>query len=134
MKYKGKGRLGVVVYIWVMFFFVCLAIAASLWLRMHNFRRRNENGWQSISFQETKPSQLSNAVQGLMATAGGVYLSLVMLVSFLKINVPSVINMEFLYASFDLTVDPLALTAILLAIIEPVFIKLIALIRKIDFL
>jgi hypothetical protein len=122
---------------WAVFFFIFVAAGVSVWLRM-DYRRVNAvNGHpaSSVYFQDTKPSQLSSAVQGLMATAGGVYLSLVMIVSFLKINIPQIINVELLReAPPDLTVDPLALVSMMLAIMEPFVLKLALFIRKIDFL
>jgi len=139
MKYKRQGE-EIAIYNFAILFFICLAIAASICLRMNYRRASLESSWQdsSVSFHETKPSRLSNAVQGLMATAGGVYLSLVMLVSFLKINLPQIISIEFFRgyapkAPVDLTVDPLALISITLAIIEPVIIRMIAFIRRINF-
>ena len=96
--------------LWGSILFLCLVLAGSIWLRMHRFRQ----SWDST---ETKPSPLSFAVQELVATAGGIYLALVMLVSFLKITIPSTISIA------ELTLDPLASISIGLAIIQPFFCK-----------
>jgi hypothetical protein len=67
---------------------------------------------------ESKASPLSIAVQEIVATAGGIYLSLVMVVSFLKLDLPDKISMLGIF------LDPLAFTSILLAIIQPLFFNL----------
>ena len=106
---------------------------------MRMMRLSAENDFSSFHVQETKPSQLSNAVQGLVATAGGVYLSLIMVVSFLKINLPQVIDIGIFAGFFglargsptEISFDPLALVAISLAIIEPIAARIFNLSKKI---
>jgi hypothetical protein len=66
---------------------------------------------------DPRPSPFSNAVQELVATAGGVYLSLVMIVSFLKLELPERITISIL------AFDPLAMTAIGVAVIQPLISK-----------
>ena len=58
------------------------------------------------------------AVQEIVATAGGVYLSLIMLISFLKIDLPPTVSYE------GIKVDPTALISIALAIVQPLFLRL----------
>lgn len=86
------------------------AILVSVWLRMRQYRHSFELNEQSL-----RQSPLSMALQELVGTAGGVYLSIVMLVSFLKIDLPQ--TLEVLEISFD----PLALFAILSAIVQPLW-------------
>lgn len=58
-------------------------------------------------------SPLSEAVQQLVGIAGGIYLSLVMLISFLGVTPPAQI------CFLDMLLDPLALLSILLACLQP---------------
>ena len=81
-------------------------IAASIYLRMRHYR-------SSLGDMEPKASPLSVAVQDMVGTAGGVYLSLVMLVSFLKIDLPGRVYL------LGIGVDPTALLAIALAVVQP---------------
>ena len=83
----------------------------SLWLRVA--RHRN-------SLDELTPiaSPLALAVQELVATAGGLYLSIVMLISFLKIDLPEKVTL------YTIALDPLALLSMGLAIIQPFFFRL----------
>lgn len=102
-------------YSWMILVLIILAVLGSLWLRVCCLRANFDGASPQI---EPKPSPVSNAVQDLVSTAGGVYLSLVMIVSFLKIELPERI------AITTISFDPLAMTAIVVAIIQPVFSKL----------
>lgn len=93
---------------------IIILIIWSLWARVALYRI-NSNNLEQINI---KPSPLSQAVQDLIATAGGVYLSIIMLVSFLRIDTPERINF------FMVSVDPIALLALTLAVIQPILIKL----------
>lgn len=88
-----------------------LILPVSLWLRVCWFRQQSEN-------MEVRVSPLSLAVQELLATAGGIYLSLVMLISFLKIDIPEKTVI------FGIGFDPLPCFAIVLAIIQPLFLRI----------
>lgn len=92
--------------------FLLLFLAGlSLWLKLRCYR-------ESIGGVDTKASPLSLAVQELVATAGGVYLAMLALTSFLKLDMPERVSL------LQAAVDPLALTAIGLAIIQPVVIRI----------
>lgn len=86
-------------------------IGLSLWLRIGHYR-------DSVAGVETRSSPVAAAVQELVATAGGVYLAVVALTSFLKLDMPDRVNL------MAVSVDPLAVTAIILAVIQPVFTRL----------
>ncbi|MDT8901353.1 hypothetical protein [Anaeroselena agilis] len=86
-------------------------IVLSLWLRVR-FNR------DSVAGVETKSSPVALAVQELVATAGGVYLAIVALTSFLKLDMPDKVSL------MAVAVDPLAVTAIVLAIVQPLFSRL----------
>lgn len=91
---------------------LCVVISWSIWMRMCRCRSNANN-------VEAKSSPLSIAVQEIVATAGGIYLSLVMVVSFLKLDIPEKVSM------LNISLDPLAFLAILLAIIQPLFFNLL---------
>lgn len=78
----------------------------SLWLRVRQHR-------DDIFGIETKSSPVSLAVQELVATAGGVYLAMLALTSFLKMDMPDKVSLA------QVAVDPLALASIGLAIVQP---------------
>ena len=61
-------------------------------------------------------SPMSRAIQATVGYAGGIYMTLVMLASFLQVEVPQkvIITNEF-------RVEPLAFIAVILALIQPFF-------------
>lgn len=63
--------------------------------------------------QEPIASAISLALGEILAIAGGIYLSLVMLVSFLDLSVP-----EKIYLG-NVSCEPLAFIALVLALIQP---------------
>ncbi len=103
----------------------CLAVTFLLVLsvrqRLVNLELK-ERAWDG---SETKSSPLSNALTGLIGTAGGIYLSLAMLISFMELNVPSKVNV------FSIGLEPLAAISFALAIIQPFLIRLWYLRKKI---
>lgn len=82
------------------------ALAYSLWLRTDRMRQEAQVA--------PKGSPLSQAIQELIAVAGGIYLSLVMLASFLKLTLPDKVEIG------ALAFDPLALAAVGCAALQPV--------------
>ncbi|VBB08037.1 Hypothetical protein LUCI_3302 [Lucifera butyrica] len=99
-------------YGWSALIIILCGTLWSLWVRADRFRHSAEQ-------TDTKASPFSIALQELVATAGGVYLSFIMLVAFLKLEIPDKILL------FQVAFDPLALTALGIAIIQPLFIKFI---------
>ncbi|HMM21619.1 MAG TPA: hypothetical protein PKA10_12950 [Selenomonadales bacterium] len=97
------------VYGWI--FGLLILVGVSLWFRV---RLRRD----TVSGVETTVSPLSLAVQELVATAGGVYLAIVALTSFLKLETPDKVTL------LQASVDPLALTAIGLALVQPIVIRI----------
>lgn len=98
-------------YSWSILLGFSLLLVLSLLERIKYFRQTDNAG-------DAKSSPLSLAIQELIAVAGGVYLSLLMLISFLKLDVPQKILL------FQMWIDPIACIAILLSIIQPFFIRL----------
>ena len=101
-------------YTWATLVLIILFATGSIWLRVC----RSRTSIDSIPQVEPKSTPFSAAVQDLVATAGGVYLSLVLIVSFLKLELPERITISIL--SFD----PLAMTALGVAVMQPVFGKI----------
>ncbi|OAT85931.1 hypothetical protein A6M21_05295 [Desulfotomaculum copahuensis] len=65
----------------------------------------------------SRPSPFSEAVAGLVGTAGGIYLSLVLLTSFLEIQIPARIHLG------GMQMEPLAAFSIALAVVQPFLIR-----------
>ncbi|GAB6157576.1 hypothetical protein JCM39194_07760 [Desulfotomaculum varum] len=86
-----------------------LLVVLSLRERMRMSRYRKE--WDVIG--ESKSSPLSESLAGLVGTAGGIYLSLVMLKTFLEIDVPARVNISVV------SLEPMAAVSFILAIISP---------------
>ncbi len=72
------------------------------------------------NMESTVASPASIALGELVAIAGGIYLSLVLLTSFLKLSLP-----EKVCFYDNLLIDPLALVAIIIAILQPLFLSLL---------
>lgn len=79
----------------------------------------------NIEKVEVEPvsSPLSLAIQDLIGTAGGIYLAITLLISFLKIVIPDKIII------FAIEVEPIALISILLAVFQPVIERIIRWVR-----
>jgi len=83
-------------------------LAAAVKTRIGLKRKRNLE-----KLENAVPSPASVAIAELVAIAGGVYLSLVLLTSFLEMSVPEKVRV------LNMTMDPLALTAIMIALFQP---------------
>ncbi|MEW6697689.1 MAG: hypothetical protein ACOY35_09890 [Bacillota bacterium] len=92
-----------------------MLVVFSLRERMRIKRYRKE--WDAIG--ESKSSPLSESLAGLVGTAGGIYLSLVMLTTFLEIDVPSRVSVSVV------NLEPMAAISFVLAIASPFFNRLI---------
>ena len=82
-----------------------------------------ERGYLLMWRSEPKPSPLSMAIAQLVGTAGGIYLSLELLFSFLKIP-------KDWWSASTFVVEPLALCSLALAIVQPFAIKAWRKLRK----
>lgn len=105
-------------YAWIVLLLVLIILALSVWQRIKYFR-------ETVNENKIIASPLSLAIQDLVAIAGSIYLSLIMLVSFLKLNIPGTI------VFFEISIDPLAFLSISLAVIQPLFLNLFNFIKKI---
>lgn len=66
---------------------------------------------------QVKPSPISLALQETIAVAGGIYLSLIMFISFLKLNLQEIVLIK------EIHFDPLAALSIFLTTIQPITVK-----------
>lgn len=96
---------------------IMLLLVISIFLRVHDKVRAHEVP------EHVNPSPISQAIQELIATAGGIYLSLVLLISFLQINLAEKWDV------IGVDMDPLAFVALILSIIQPLSIRLINFIK-----
>lgn len=88
---------------------ILLGLLFSLWLRTRCYRQ----------LDDVRISPLSQALQDLIGVAGGIYLSLIMLVSFLKLTMPEKITL------YSMEVDPLALFSLCLGIVQPIVLNIL---------
>lgn len=92
---------------------VLAAVAASLAMRAGEKKRAYEQKYP----EHAEPSLLSLALQDILGVAGGIYLSLVLLVSFLQLDLPD----RWLVAGVKM--EPLAFLALSLAVVQPFFLR-----------
>ncbi|MBS4024854.1 MAG: hypothetical protein KGZ96_04165 [Clostridia bacterium] len=69
--------------------------------------------------EEIRLSPFSRALTELIAIAGGIYISLSVLTSFLSLSVPQRIEL-----AENLHLDPLAMIAIIITILQPIVLKI----------
>ncbi len=100
---------------------VLLAVVLSIRERVR-WQTMREKDWDTIG--EAKSSPLSRAITGLVGTAGGIYLSLVLLQTFLELAPPQHVHVG------DIALEPLATVSIALAIVQPFVLRLWSLKRR----
>lgn len=105
-------------YAWIVLLLVLIILALSVWQRIKYFRK-------TVDENKLTASPLSLALQDLVSISGSIYLSLIMLVSFLKLNVPETIMF------YEISIDPLAFLSISLGIIQPLVLYIFNAIRNI---
>lgn len=88
-------------------------------VRLRASRIRSHKSWE----MEPRATPFSEAMINLIGVAGGVYLSLIMLFTFLEVSLPGKISLG------GVEVEPLAAFAIGLAIVQPFVLRLWGLIR-----
>jgi hypothetical protein len=88
------------------------------------FSVRERARQQSLQWRsEVKPSPLASALAYLVGVAGGIYLSLSLVIDFLKMSVPGRV------AIWKFELEPVAAVAITLAILQPFLLRLYHYIR-----
>lgn len=63
-------------------------------------------------------SPVSNILSEMLGVAGGIYLALLMLVSFLQINIPSMVDV------LGMEIEPLAFISIVITLVQPYVVEL----------
>lgn len=106
----------------IIWLIVLLLVMLSLKERVFLQRYREKN-WEVIG--ESKSSPLSKALGNLIGVAGGIYLSLVLLCTFLELQVPIRVQM------WQFSVEPLATISFFLAVAQPYLQKVVMAWRKI---
>jgi hypothetical protein len=94
--------------------FLIIAMFLSVMQRVRDKKRAENHDLP----EHVKKSPVSEALQELISTAGGIYLSLVLLISFLQIDLAE----EWLI--LDVGMDPLAFISIIISVIQPLFSRL----------
>ncbi|MCF8012021.1 MAG: hypothetical protein K9L17_05840 [Clostridiales bacterium] len=79
--------------------------------------RYREKDWDVIG--EGKSSPLSRALTSLVGTAGGIYLSVILLITFLEFQIPERIDIGVV------RIEPIAAISIILAILQPFILRVI---------
>ena len=82
-------------------------VAMSAWLRMNRIRKQHRMS------REIQDTFLSNEIKNIIANAGGIYISLSLAASFLKLDV----SQEF--AVLGVQFDVVAALALILAVLQP---------------
>jgi len=100
--------LGVFIFI-IMIAFILISIRTKRTIK----RIRN-----SMPLENAADSPLSYLLGELVAVSGGIYLSLVLLSSFLHLSVPDIVR----FCGWSL--DPLAATAVIIALLQPILLVL----------
>lgn len=97
--------------IWKIILFLLL-LGLLVWaVRMKVFLKRTR---VHSNLEGTVSSPASVVLGEIVAVAGGIYLSLILLTSFLQINPPDNVTM------FSMNMDPIAVTSLAIALIQPI--------------
>ncbi len=96
-----------------------ILLAVSVTLRCRRSARISARQIEGVA------SPVSRAIQATVGYAGGIYITLVMLASFLQVEVPDkVIVID------QITVEPLAFVAVMLALVQPIFLVIWDILKK----
>lgn len=115
-KYKfGTGgdimKIGVLLFALIAIMLIILSLRERI-----RWRAMREKDWEIIG--EAKSSPLSQAITGMVGTAGGIYLSLILLQTFLELELPRIVHFS------GIALEPLATFSIALALIQPFAMRL----------
>lgn len=98
---------------------IIIVVLAVVWLSIRERMKLSifrERSWEVLA--EGKSSPFSQAVLNLVGFAGGIYLSLVMLLDFMKFQIPDRVQFG------HMEIEPLAALSITLAVIQPFLINI----------
>ncbi|MDD2234553.1 MAG: hypothetical protein PHZ11_01540 [Desulfitobacteriaceae bacterium] len=99
---------------------ILVILALGIWASV--LERKSLMMWRSKPVFENS-SPFASALAQLVGTAGGIYLSLELLFSFLKIP-------DMWWNSSEFAIEPLAVISLAIAIFQPYFLKIIITLRK----
>lgn len=102
----------------ILFLLVVFSVRERVRLRLYR-----EKEWGGLG--ESKASPLSQALANLVGVAGGIYLSLMVLVSFLEVQLPPRVKIG------QISMEPLAVVAFGLALLQPFAMRIFFAWRKI---
>ena len=88
-------------------------------LRRHHLRDKN---WDAIG--ESKTSVMSQSIASMVGTAGGIYLSVVVLFSFLDVELPAKVTLA------GMGFEPVAAISFALALIQPFLLRIMKFSRR----
>ncbi|WP_347490879.1 hypothetical protein [Desulfoscipio sp. XC116] len=104
-------KIGVLLFVLIIILLIIVSVRERIrWLSM-----RDKN-WDAIG--EAKSSPLSQAITGMVGTAGGIYLSLILMQTFLELQIPRSLQVS------GIRLEPLATLSIALAVIQPFAMRL----------
>lgn len=107
---------------WILGMVVLMLVAFSVRERVRQ-RLYRDKDWTAIG--ESKSSPLSEALGNLVGVAGGIYLSLVVVTTFVELQLPHRVQMA------GLSLEPLATVSILMALLQPFLQKVLIAWRKV---
>jgi len=110
-------ELGLLLFILIIILLVVLSIRE----RVRSMNRRDKE-WDVIG--EAKSSPTSRALTGLVGTAGGIYLSLVLMQTFLELELPPNVQMG------SIALEPLAALSIAIALLQPFAMRFVTLAKR----
>lgn len=97
-----------------------IIFTALLWfsvLKRMRVRKIRMAGYQNLPTDPLE-SPVSRAISEMLGVAGGIYLALLVLVSFLQINIPSTVNI------FGVKMEPLAFISVIITLLQPYAVEL----------
>lgn len=97
---------GGIIFIIIVFILVVFSVRERVRLRTYR-----EKDWSAIG--ESKTSPLSQALANLVGVAGGIYLSLVVVATFMELELPQRVQVG------GLSLEPLAAISVLMALAQP---------------
>jgi len=100
-------------------YLLLVALVVSVMQRVRNKKRVYSQEYP----EHAKLSPLSEAIVELVSLAGGIYLSLLLLVSFLQTDLPDRLNI------LGLEMEPLAFASLILTVLQPFLVRLLAFLK-----
>ena len=94
---------------------IYLSIRERVFIKRKFFKRI---GNRQLSLEDSTTFLFSSALADLVGTAGGIYVCVIMLIDFLKIDIPEKVELVGIY------VEPIAFISLLLAVVQPFILRI----------